>query len=299
MKEKEEVLEFYKQTSCFTDLGLYNDFVKNLPDDINELCMLQRHQIIHPFIFKDVDIRNKKDCYWGDMTKIPIYKLEYEDDIFPTAQSIFAELLRRNSEYSHKREAKDKIHATCREQAILLTSTLKAKKIPSRCRSGFAFYVTDNNTAGDHWITEYYNEKQQRWMLVDADMHDPDHDLGFDINDIPRKEFIFGAEAYLGLRNRKYNEKEIYYASDPITYGMKASLRALFYDFHSLMNDEVIFLHVPKYICDKHYKLNKKELKELDYLANLMLEPNKNFDKLEYIWKENIKFRIMQGGLNG
>ncbi len=30
-----EILEFYKKTSLYTDLGLYKDFARNLPNDIN------------------------------------------------------------------------------------------------------------------------------------------------------------------------------------------------------------------------------------------------------------------------
>ncbi len=28
-------------------------------------------------------------------------------------------------------------------------------------------------------------EKENRWRLVDADEHCPDHEMGFDLNDIP------------------------------------------------------------------------------------------------------------------
>ena len=44
---EKEMLEFYKKTSYFTDLGYYKDFAKNLPDNIEQLCILQRMQIIH------------------------------------------------------------------------------------------------------------------------------------------------------------------------------------------------------------------------------------------------------------
>ena len=135
---EKEILEFYKKTSYFTDLGYYKDFAKKLPDDIEQLSILQRMQIIHPVAFRDKEIRNKKDCFWGDMTKVPISRLEYEDDIFPTAQSVIAELLRKNPNYTTKREAKDKVHVTCRSQAILLASILKAKGIPARAKIGRA-----------------------------------------------------------------------------------------------------------------------------------------------------------------
>ena len=64
------------------------------------------------------------------------------------------------------------------------------------------------------------------------------------------------------------------------------------------MNDEIIFDFVPKYILEKIFDLTEEELSELDELAELMLDPDKNFDALEKIWKENLKLRIMGGGLN-
>ena len=293
-----EVLNFYKQTSLYTDLGLYKNFMKNLPDDINELCILQRKQIIHPVAFDIPNIRKQSNCFWGDMTKVPITRLDYEDDLFPTAISMISELLRKDKTYSVNRKAEDKIHVTCRGEAILLAATLKAKGYSARVRSGFAPYIKYDGVSYDHWITEYYDEIKQRWVLVDADEHCPDHEMGFDLNDIPRNKFIFGAEAYLGMRTGKYKTEEIYYASDPATLGLKASIRGLFYDFHSLMNDEIIFLHLPKYIQDKNFELSEEEYIELDNLAELLLEPDKNFDKILDIWNNVSKFRIMSGALN-
>lgn len=297
MKNK-EILEFYKETSQFTDLGYYKDFAKNLPNDIEELCILQRMQIIHPVAYNDKDIRNKNNCFWGDMTKVPITRLDYEEDYFPTAQSMIAELLRKNPDYNIKREAKDKINITCRGQAILLASILKAKGIPARARSGFAPYIKYDGISYDHWITEYYDESENIWKLVDADEHCPDHEMGFDLNNIPYDRFIFGANAYLGLREKSIQEDSILYSSDPVTLGMKAALRALFYDFHALMNNEIIFLHIPKYIREKDFNLSEEEYRELDYLAKLMLNPNKNFNELKEMWKNIPKYRIMSGALN-
>lgn len=66
----------------------------------------------------------------------------------------------------------------------------------------------------------------------------------------------------------------------------------------TLMNDEIIFLHMPKYIENKDFILSEKEYKELDNLAELLLNPDDNFDKLLEIWNTNTKFRIMYGALN-
>ena len=292
---EKEILEFYKKTSSYTDLGYYREFAKNLSNDIKELCILQRQQIIHPFGIERH--KGNRNSFYGDMTKVPETRLKYEDDIFPTAQAVLAELLRKDEKYSIERKIEDKVHVTCRCQAILLAAILKAKDIPARARSGFTTYVHTDGVAYDHWITEYFDYESNKWRLTDADMT-YDNGLDFDINDIPHDKFIFGAEAYLGLRNKKYNGNEIAYASDPYTYGMPAAIRGLMYDFHALMNDEIIFLHMPKYIRNKNFELSEDEYKELEELAKLLLEPNKNFDKILEIWNKEEKFRIMKGALN-
>lgn len=58
------------------------------------------------------------------------------------------------------------------------------------------------------------------------------------------------------------------------------------------MNDEIIFLHMPKYIRDKNFELSEEEYQELDELATLLLNPNENFEKIKEIWETKLKFRI-------
>ena len=300
---KEEILNFYKQTSLYTDLGLYKEFASTLPDNIEELCRLIRNQLIHPFDLKDEEEKSNPNSFYGDMTKIPETALIYENDLYPTAIGILSELLRRDPKLSNNRDILDKLHVCCRETSILLVSILKAKGIPARCRSGFTSYVSPTDGAGDHWICEYYDVLENKWKLVDSTMcYDEEtldyFEIDFNLFDIPKDKFIFGAESYLGLRNGKYQTKDIFCFSNPFEYGLKAAIRGLFYDFHSLMNNEIIFLHNPKYLKDKNFVLTEEEYKELDNLATLMLNPDENFNKLLDIWNSTPKFRIMAGGMN-
>ncbi len=46
--------------------------------------------------------------------------------------------------------------------------------------------------------------------------------MGFDLNDIPYDKFLFGANAYLGIRQNKYRPETILYSSDPPTLGLKS-----------------------------------------------------------------------------
>ncbi len=64
------------------------------------------------------------------------------------------------------------------------------------------------------------------------------------------------------------------------------------------MNNEIIFLHLPKYIVDKNFMLTEEELRELDFLAELMQNVDNNFNELMHIWKKVEKYRVMTGGMN-
>ena len=74
-------------------------------------------------------------------------------------------MLRRDGAYNKNRKAENKIHVTCRGEAILLAATLKAKGYSARVRSGFAPYIKYDGVNYDHWITEYYDINKKRWIL--------------------------------------------------------------------------------------------------------------------------------------
>lgn len=287
-----EHLDFYRTTSTFTDLGLYTDFARKLPDDLEKLCRLQRKQIIHPVAFYAKDIRKKTDTEWGDMTQVPEGRLQYEDDLFPTAQAILHELLRRNGEYTEDRQVRDKVHVTCRGQSLLLSATLKAKGYAARVRSGYAFYI-NNRFWADHWIVEYWNEEKKSWVLCDADIY------GFSDTvkptDIDRNQYMTGGQTWVAFRSGKVKPEDIFYAGGD--RGFKAALLSVVYDFNCLMGNEMTFLHFPR-AFDGMNEGNSEFLARMDSIAELMCSPDENFEKLRKIWDNEPEWKTFMGGLN-
>ena len=77
--------------------------------------------------------------------------------------------------------------------------------------------------------------------------------------------------------------------------------RAVFFDFHSLMNDEISYLFMPTYIDEEEefFSLTTGDLKEIDDLAQLLLEPDKNFDEIRYLFRSDPKLRVINTPLVG
>ena len=57
----------------------------------------------------------------------------------------------------------------------------------------------------------------------------------------------------------------------------------------------------PTYIDtnEEFFNLSTDELKELDDLATLLLDPDKNFDEIKYLFRNDQKLRILNFPLTG
>ena len=291
---QQKVLDYYLEYGMFTYPGLYEDYFKSLSNDIREIGYLLRWSFIHRTTLDAGNKFTNSDLKFGDMKKVPWYR-QAEDDNLVTAVSIIAELFRRDSKgLTKERRVEDKVVLTCRHLTILFASILKAKGMSTRVRSGFAGYWPWAKVNGDHWINQYWDKKEERWISVDVD--GSFHDTGFDMYDVPDGKFEFSANAWLDVRENKVDGKH-FWNSDG-THGLVVVAWELFYDFHCLMNSEIIYLHHPKpAMYHEFIKLPESKLKEIDQLAKLMLEPDENFEKLQKIWDTNKEYRLLKGGL--
>lgn len=296
---RREILEHYKQVSTYTYSGLYKEYFQSLPDDISELGELICSQVIHRITLKQGNTGANENLIYGDMTKYPWYRLRCEDDVILTAIAMVAELFRLDDRgFTVDRKTENKLVVTCRYVSVLMSAILKAKGIPCRSRAGFAPYFHENKSI-DHWINQYWNQSENRWITFDADAFFNDEDLGFNHFDIPERKFDWAADTWLNIRGGKVDGKHFIYADSLGTNSLKAAIRYVFYDFHAIMNNEISYKFQPCYIDDKFDLLSENDLVEIDSLARLMLEPDKNFDKLISIWNSNRKYRILNSPLVG
>jgi hypothetical protein len=91
----------------------------------------------------------------------------------------------------------------CRHFATLLTAFLRYQGVPARARCGFATYFQPGKHV-DHWVTEYWDDGEQRWVMVDSQLDGlqvavikPD----FDPLDVPRERFWVAGQALQRIRS--------------------------------------------------------------------------------------------------
>ncbi len=291
-----KLLDHYLSTGTYTYAGAYADVFRELPDDPRALGELVSHQIIHRVTLRDGNTNANADLRYGDMNDYPWWRMRCEDDILLTAAAMTSELFRLDGRgFVPDRRVEHKLVLTCRYVSVLISAIYKAKGIPCRSRAGFAPYFRDG-VSMDHWINQVW--LGDRWRTIDADGF-YDEAIGFDQYDMPENRFDWAAQAWLDIREGRDDGTRFLYADGLGTNSLRAVIRYLFYDFHALMNDEISYEFQPCYVDGKFDKLTESDFAELDGLARLMLDPDRNFDALRRICDTNRRFRVMNSPLVG
>jgi hypothetical protein len=151
----QEVLDYYRQPGLITGLDKYRDFTSWLTSDPEAIYQVAQGLLIH-----DMWI-DKYGITYNTANEYP-QKTAYMQDLLDKALELDA------SNLAVVRAPEKRVIACCREFATLMCALLRAKGIPARSRSGFAFYFGWNGDYADHWICEYWDGGS--WIMADPQL---------------------------------------------------------------------------------------------------------------------------------
>ena len=287
----EKIYQRYLETSIYTDVGMYKEFILSLPNDISSIGMLVCDQITHPSMYFTEPSPYLEDTYYGKIASYPKHRFKNEDELYITAVSMIAGILRLDETgFTEGRDVTKRITVSCRQASVLFSAILKAKGVPCRSRAGFMDFGDIGDSYMEHWVNEYWDFNENRWVWADVDgYYEYEERFGYSQFDLPRRKFVTASEAWLGLRKNMLNKKLDVFSPNPL----EGVCEYLFMDFHALMNNEIFYSYQPLYLRGGIQTLNESELCELDYLAELLAEPEKNMEKIEHLWATNEKLSVL------
>lgn len=287
----EKIYQRYLETSLYTYVGMYKDFVLSLPDDIPSVGMLVCDQITHPSMYFTEPFPYLEDTYFGKFSSYPKYRFKNEDELYITAVSMLAGILRLDETgFTKNRDVTKRITVSCRQASVLFSAILKAKGIPCRSRAGFMDFGDSGDSYMEHWVNEYWDFNENRWVLADVDgYYEYEQRFGYSQFDLPRRKFVTASEAWLGMRKNTLNKKLDLFSPDPL----EGVCEYLFMDFHALLNNEIFYSYQPLYLRGGVRTLSESELCELDHLAELLAEPDKNMEQMEHLRTVNEKLFLL------
>lgn len=258
-------LQDYLLFDANSDPGTYGRFYQNLPSSLDALCDLISKQFVHPW----------------DGSEQPAGR-KYEPRQNYRAQDMLAQLEQLNpAGLIMERTLDQRLIASCRENALLLTSILKYQGIPSRVRAGWVKYVSSDKTRYvDHWVSEVWHEKEKRWFLVDTNPKRID---------LPRNEIQFAGKAWLQLRSGQAIPHE-YRVDDDLFY-----VRLNFgHDFNAILGTAPHYWEAPPLFHIKMAEMQEWQLALLDQLAPLLEDPDHNIADLQQLQKDHAELQGLE-----
>jgi hypothetical protein len=182
-------LDFYAASGVMTDLTPHAQLIDALPRDIASLARITSLLVVHRFWAQaySTEITPERDKEQGIRGASAMIKRIIEIDPRPLTTP---------------RLPDGRVVGICRHFATLLAAFLRYQGVPARARCGFASYFEPGKYV-DHWVTEYWNADEQRWIMVDSQLDGlqvavikPD----FDSLDVPRERFWVAGQAWQRVR---------------------------------------------------------------------------------------------------
>jgi hypothetical protein len=192
------------------------------------------------------------------------------------------------------RPLEKKTVGNCRDFSLTLASMLQSKGIPARPRCGFGAYFMPNHFE-DHWVCEYWNEPEGRWVLVDAQLDELQREIlgiAFDTLDVPRDQFIVGGTAWGLCRSGQ---------ADPNQFGIFDMLGINFVkgnlirDVAALNKVELLPWDCWGLILAETATLPPDDLSLLDRLAELTSGDAPDFDTVRQLYESDPRLCVGDG----
>jgi hypothetical protein len=200
MTNKDSVLSYYAQPGMMTDMVSLTDELGGLPKDVPAVCKLVQNLYLHIF--------------WAERYGYKVSEeRQGEVQVRHAAHKLALTLARSPGGLFTPRTPAERQISNCRDFTTLTVALLRYQGIPARARCGFATYFVPEQVV-DHWVVEYWNAEEGRWVWVDAQLDEFQCEqlhVSFNPLDIKPGHFLTGGQAWQMCRRG---------AADPDRFGI-------------------------------------------------------------------------------
>jgi hypothetical protein len=276
-----DLLCYYTHPGPITEPGEFGSMLERLPADIGALCATVQGFLVHIF--------------WAERYGLALTDARKGEVQLRRAQRQLARLRElSDAPLTATRPLEQRLVANCRDFSTLLCAILRHQGVPARARCGFGAYFTPGRFE-DHWVCEYWNAGQGRWILVDAQLDALQREvlrIDFDPLDVPRDRFLTGGLAWQMCRSGQ---------ADPDAFGI-FDMHGLWFVLGDLIRDFLALNKVELLPWDgwgmmigPGQELAEEDARFLDHLAELTLDADTSFAELRTLFENDPRLRTPEG----
>jgi hypothetical protein len=176
----------------------------------------------------------------------------------------------------------------------MLSAILREQGVPARSRCGFGAYFTPGKFE-DHWVCEYWNAAQARWILVDAQLDAVQRkafNIDFNPLDVPRDRFIIAGDAWQMCRAGRAEADRFGLSHVPNLHGLWFIAGNVVRDFASLNQTESLPWDVWGLMEMRDDALTDDKKALLDRVAALTLAGDEAFPEIRKLYESDDRLRM-------
>ncbi len=273
----ENILSYYSQPGLMSDPGSNLPLFAQLPDGLPELVQAVQGLLVHIF--------------WAERYELKLSEERQAEVQIRSVRGKLARILAINAApLNEPRLLEQRLVGNCRDFSLLASAMLRAKGIPARARCGFGTYFMPDHYE-DHWVCEYWNREDQRWVMFDAQLDAFQQQvLGIQFNtlDMPAGQFVTGGRAWQLCRQNQADPDQFgifeWHGWDFIKGDLMRDLLAL-NKFEVLPWDSWGLVETPV------AELTQEQMDLVDHAADLTLQGNEAFPAVQALYEENVCFQ--------
>ncbi len=185
-------LVFYACPGIMTDPVQHAAMLDGLPAAVPALVKIVQGNMLHIFW---------AEHYGVTLTDVQQSAVQIRPLVYKLARILAAD----GCPLVHERPVEVRLVGNCRDFSLMLCGLLRHLGIPARARCGFATYFIPGHFE-DHWVCEYYNSNEERWVMVDPQLDELQQQalgIAFDPLDMPPGQFIPAGQAWQMCRAGK------------------------------------------------------------------------------------------------
>src|SRR5262245_56515065 len=278
MTMQQQILDFYTSPAAMTSSCRHAPMFAKLPHDVAALARVVQGLLLHEHA-------------------APLYGVALADErrsevhIRPVEGMLDRLRAHDGQPLSVARPVEARLVGVCRHFTVLLVAMLRSKGVPARARCGFGAYFKPGHFY-DHWVCEYWNAAEARWIRVDAQLDEVQRaelKVDFDPLDVPHDRFLIAGDAWAQCRAGE---------ADPSTFGI-FDLRGLWFiagnlvrDFAALNSMEMLPWDVWDAMIRPDEPLRNDQLALFDRLAALTRVPDASFAELRTLYEGDDRLRV-------
>jgi len=282
MSAMENPKEYYRDHGPMTAPGANAAEFNKLPKELAQLCEVVQGALIHrdmaPFLYNLNLSKEQRD----------------DGNIRPLTQMLTRIHALDSRPLTAPREPVHRLPSVCRHFSLMLAGMLQTQGIPARARCGFGAYFNQGKFE-DHWVAEYWNAAEKRWILVDAQLdalQKKQFKLDFDTLDVPRDRFIIAGDAWQKCRAGRADPKNFGLSMVPGLLGMWFIAGNVVRDLASMNRAPMLPWDVWGVMEMKDDALTDEKMKLLDRVAELTLAGDEAFPQLRKIYESDDRLRV-------